>query len=129
MISQVLWSTETGVNGLAASRLEAIALTEEDKDGTIRYIEGLQELWDQAFVAAVEGDSLTDADRLEKVNSAEGVKFSLRQIDGMTEKRYNKYSWAVMNDVLTRQEQARFLSMFETYGVKGKEKLLTATTL
>lgn len=84
--------------------MEAIALTEEDEDGTIRYIEGLQKLWDQVFVAAVEGDSQTDADRLEKVNSAEWVKFSLRQIDGMTEKRYNKYGCAVVNDVLTRQE-------------------------
>lgn len=31
------------------------------------------------------------------------------RLDGMTEQRYNKYGWAIANDVLSEQETARFL--------------------
>ena len=41
-------------DGLGASRAEALGLQDKDADGIMRYIDGLQELWDQAFVDAVE---------------------------------------------------------------------------
>jgi len=108
-------------DGVSYEHREAALLMQK---GTLKYLEGLQEMWDQALMGMVDGSANEIVDQFVKEYKQEhkGAKFSLRQIDGMTEKRYNKYGWAVVNDVLTRQEQARFLSMFETYGVRGKDK-------
>ena len=55
----------------------------------------------------------SETDRLEKLNAVEGVRFSDRddsvRVDEMDEEGYNRYGWALLNDLLSTEECAKVL--------------------
>lgn len=75
----------------------------------INDMEHARQLWFDALQAAKNNGSQNDGnpERTQELKR----KYSPRPVEEMTRTEYNRYGWADVNNVLSKKEQARFLSM------------------